>query len=124
MTRHASRPEGTAASGKGTAHVEIIFQLQAEHRTQRMAQITTTIVNKLGLHARAAAKFVSVTGGYGAQVRIKAGERNADGKSIMAVMMLAARQGTQLEIDAHGDDAEQLLAELLQLIEGRFGEEE
>ena len=89
-----------------------------------MAQITTTIVNKLGLHARAAAKFVSVTGGYGAQVRIKAGERNADGKSIMAVMMLAARQGTQVEIDAHGDDAEQLLAELLQLIEGRFGEEE
>ena len=89
-----------------------------------MAQITTTIINKLGLHARAAAKFVSVTGGYGASVRVKAGGRNADGKSIMAVMMLAARQGTAIEIEATGEDAELLLSNLAQLIEGRFGEEE
>ena len=89
-----------------------------------MPQITTTIINKLGLHARAAAKFVSVTGGYGATVRIKVGERSADGKSIMAVMMLAARQGTPIEIEAMGEDAEQLLTELSQLIEGRFGEDE
>lgn len=89
-----------------------------------MAQITTTIINKLGLHARAAARFVSVTGGYGATVRIKVGERSADGKSIMAVMMLAARQGTEVIIEASGEDAEQLLTELRELIEGRFGEEE
>ena len=89
-----------------------------------MPQVTTTIINKLGLHARAAAKFVGVTGGYGARVRIRAGERSADGKSIMGVMMLAARQGTQIEIEAEGDDADQLLASLLQLIEQRFGEEE
>lgn len=86
--------------------------------------ISTTIVNKLGLHARAAAKFVSVTGGYGASVRIRCGERRADGKSIMAVMMLAARQGADLEIEATGEDAEQMLSELTQLIANRFGEEE
>ena len=89
-----------------------------------MAQITTTIINKLGLHARAAAKFVSVTGGYGASVRISVGARSADGKSIMGVMMLAARQGTEVVIDATGDDADPLLNELTRLIEGRFGEEE
>ena len=89
-----------------------------------MAQITTTIINKLGLHARAAAKFVSISGGFAASVRVRAGERSADGKSIMAVMMLAARQGTAIEIEASGEDAEQMLASLTQLIENRFGEEE
>lgn len=86
--------------------------------------ITTPIVNKLGLHARAAAKFVSVTGGYGASLRVRCGERSADGKSIMAVMMLAARQGANLDIEATGDDAQQMLTELAELIANRFGEEE
>jgi phosphocarrier protein len=82
------------------------------------------IVNRLGLHARAAAKFVTMASGFEADIRLGRGERQVNGKSIMGVMMLAAGKGTQLEIVAEGDDAEQALAELQKLVEDRFGEDE
>jgi len=82
------------------------------------------IINKLGLHARAAAKFVGEAGHYGSTVRLRHRGDWVDGKSIMAVMMLAAGCGSVLEIEVEGQDEEDALAALQQLVEDRFGEGE
>ena len=89
-----------------------------------MVSCRVTIVNKLGLHARAAAKFVGCASAYGCRVRAGQGDRLVDGKSIMAVMMLAAGKGTVLTLEADGDDEEAALAALCTLIENRFDEDE
>ena len=81
-----------------------------------------TIVNKLGLHARAAAKFVTLASGFASQITLKRGEREVNGKSIMGVMMLAAGRGTVVEICAEGDDAGEAIDKLVALIEDRFDE--
>ena len=83
-----------------------------------------TIINRLGLHARAAAKFVTVASGFAADVRLVRGDREVNGKSIMGVMMLAAGKGTRLSLVAEGEDAEAALERLEQLIQDRFGEAE
>ena len=83
-----------------------------------------TIVNKLGLHARAAAKFVTCASGFASDITVRRGERDVNGKSIMGVMMLAAAQGTEIEIEAHGADAEAALDALEDLVASRFGEDE
>ena len=82
------------------------------------------IVNKLGLHARAAAKFVTLASGFASQITLKRGKREVNGKSIMGVMMLAAGEGTVVEICAEGDDAGEALDKLATLIEERFDESE
>ena len=83
-----------------------------------------TIVNKLGLHARAAAKFVTCANRYGSEIQLERNGQRVNGKSIMGVMMLAAGRGTQLTLITEGDD-EQAAAEALgDLIEQRFGEAE
>ena len=82
------------------------------------------IVNKLGLHARAAAKLVTLASRFASDIRLVKGQREVNAKSIMGVMMLAASRGTQLEIQASGEDAEQALERLAELIQQRFGEEE
>ncbi len=82
------------------------------------------IVNKLGLHARAAAKFVTLESGFASQITLKRGKREVNGKSIMGVMMLAAGEGTVVEICAEGDDAGEALDKLATLIEERFDESE
>ena len=82
------------------------------------------IVNKLGLHARAAAKFVKVASGFDSSIQVARGSRVVNGKSIMGVMMLAAGKGTSLELIAEGKDEALAVAELIRLIEGRFGEAE
>lgn len=82
------------------------------------------IINRLGLHARAAAKFVTVASRYAAEIRLLHGSREVNGKSIMGVMMLAAGKGTRLQLLASGEDAEQALEHLQQLVEDRFGEAE
>ena len=84
---------------------------------------TVAIINKLGLHARAAAKFVQVASGFGCEINIKHGSREVSGKSIMGVMMLAVGKGTEIEILAHGSDANQALEALEKLVLDRFGEE-
>ncbi len=89
-----------------------------------MPQREVTIVNKLGLHARAAAKLVTAASGFAAEIKLRRGEREVNGKSIMGVMMLAASQGTAIELVAEGDDAENALDTLAQLIADRFGEAE
>ncbi len=83
-----------------------------------------TIVNKLGLHARAAAKLVTCASGFSAEVTVRRGDKEVNGKSIMGVMMLAAAKGTDIELAASGDDAGAALDALEALIADRFGEEE
>lgn len=82
------------------------------------------IINKLGLHARAAAKFVTLAAGFDAEIRLIRGNREINGKSIMGVMMLAAGCGTSLELRATGPEAEQALDHLENLILRRFDEGE
>ena len=89
-----------------------------------MTSIELQIVNKLGLHARAAAKFATLARNFSSEIQIEKEQRIVNGKSIMGIMMLAAGQGTMLKIHADGDDAKQALSELKQLIEDRFGETE
>jgi len=89
-----------------------------------MPTLQTTIINKLGLHARAAAKFVKTASAFESSVTLRRGEREVNGKSILGVMMLAASRGTEVEIDAEGPDADAALEALRTLIDGRFGEPE
>jgi phosphocarrier protein HPr len=81
-----------------------------------------SITNPLGLHARAAAKFVHTAGRYAAQVRVARGEREVDGKSIMGLLLLAAAQGTAIRITADGADEAEAIAALCSLIERGFDE--
>lgn len=82
------------------------------------------IVNKLGLHARAAAKFVTLASGFRSGIEVVHGTRKVNGKSIMGVMMLAASKGKIIEIHADGEDEEYALEQLTQLVENKFGEDE
>jgi len=84
---------------------------------------TVTIINKLGLHARAAAKLVTLASKFEADVRVRKDGKEVSGKSIMGVMMLAAAKGSQVTLVAQGEDAAQALAELEELVAERFGEE-
>lgn len=88
------------------------------------AHRSVTIVNKLGLHARAAAKFVTLASRFNSDIQLVRDGRAVNAKSIMGVMMLAAGKGVSLELRAAGEDAEQAVAELEQLIKERFGEAE
>ncbi|MEX2489042.1 MAG: HPr family phosphocarrier protein [Pseudomonadales bacterium] len=83
-----------------------------------------TIINKLGLHARAASKFVSTAQAYSANITVRVGDRSANGKSIMAMMVLQGVPGTELEIYCEGDDEEDACQAIVSLINDRFGEEE
>jgi phosphocarrier protein len=83
-----------------------------------------TIINKLGLHARAAAKLVQVASGFEADIRLLKDSQEVNGKSIMGVMMLAAGRGTKIEIVATGRDEQVAIDKIAELIANRFGEEE
>ena len=82
------------------------------------------VVNKLGLHARAAAKLVKVAGGYRCAIRLDFGGKEADAKSIMGVMMLAASQGSELKLVAEGEDAARAADAVCELFADCFGEGE
>jgi phosphocarrier protein len=81
------------------------------------------IVNKYGLHARPAAEFVKLANRFASDIWIRKDDVEVSGKSIMGVMMLAAESGSMVEIRAAGDDAEQAVGALVQLVESRFGED-
>lgn len=84
-----------------------------------------TIINKLGLHARAAAKFVGVAGRFPCQVKVgRTPESLVDGKSIMAVMMLAAGKGTAVHLHTEGEQDAEALQALCELINNYFDEGE
>lgn len=82
------------------------------------------ISNKLGLHARASAKFVATANRFLSRLNVSKGNQTINGKSIMSVMMLAATQGTELTLQFNGVDEEDMAIAMLALIEGRFGEPE
>ena len=82
------------------------------------------IINKLGLHARAAAKLVSCAGSYRSNVFLLRNGQRVNGKSIMGVMMLAANQGSFLQLEVDGEDEAEALQALIDLINDRFGEEQ
>jgi len=86
--------------------------------------ITLNIINKLGLHARAAAKLVETVAPFQASVRIGRGERLVDARSIMALLMLGAGQGSSLQLHVSGDDADNALAAVQSLVARRFDEAE
>jgi len=85
--------------------------------------VRAIIKNQKGLHARAAAKFVKVVGGFDAEIRVLKGEMDVQGGSIMGLMMLAAGIGSELEIRASGASAKAAIEAILDLIERRFDED-
>ena len=82
------------------------------------------VVNKLGLHARAAAKLVNLASGFASDVEIEKDGRRVNGKSIMSVMMLAASQGSSLTLHVSGSDEQEALQQVVALIDQKFGEGE
>ena len=84
---------------------------------------SVTIDNKYGLHARPAMQFVEIASRFASAVRLVRGQKCADAKSIMEVLMLAAEKGTHLKITAEGDDAEEAVAALSELVASKFDEE-
>lgn len=89
-----------------------------------MIKTTVTIINKLGLHARASAKFVSTAARFQSHIEVIKASQRVNGKSIMGVMMLAAAQGSELTLEITGPDELQAHEALLQLINNFFGEGE
>ena len=88
-----------------------------------MLQISTTITHDVGLHARPAALFVQTAKRYASTITVHYGERRANAKSMLQIVTLAAKQGAELTLHAEGDDAEQALQALRQLVETNFNEE-
>ncbi len=84
----------------------------------------TKIINKLGLHARAAAKIVTLTNNYKCNIQIKNGRKIADAKSIMKLLMLSAPRGTEITIIANGIDESNAIKSLMNLIKNKFDENE
>ncbi|SAI71881.1 phosphocarrier protein HPr [Bordetella ansorpii] len=82
------------------------------------------ISNKLGLHARAAAKLTQLASRYQSEIFISRDAKRVNAKSIMGVMMLAAGMGVTVRLDASGNDAEQALADIQSLFDSKFGEHE
>lgn len=89
-----------------------------------MPTIDIVIRNKLGLHARAAAKLTQLAGKFSSDIFIARGAQRVNAKSIMGVMMLAAGLGVTVKIDATGPDADQALGDIQLLFDNKFGEQE
>jgi phosphocarrier protein HPr len=89
-----------------------------------MIQTTTTITNKLGLHARASAKLTKLAGSFPCEVWMSRNERRVNAKSIMGVMMLAAGMGSQVLLETAGEREQEAMDALLALIHDKFGEGE
>ena len=88
-----------------------------------MVSQSVTVVNELGMHARAAAKFVHLATRFTARVKVARQGREMDGKSIMGILLLAAARGSLITISADGADEEAVIAALAALVESGFGED-
>lgn len=89
-----------------------------------MPQRSLPIINRLGLHARAAARFVNLAAEFEADIRVRRDDKDVDGKSILGLLTLAAARGTNIEVHTEGADAQLALDALDGLVSGRFGEDE
>jgi len=87
-----------------------------------MIEKEIVIQNRLGLHARAAAKFVHTANNFKSKITLAKGSRRIDGKSILGILMLAAAQGTELTLRVEGPDEREACRGLVDLIDGKFGE--
>ena len=87
-----------------------------------MIRFETSIVNRLGLHARAAAQLVRMANGFSSNVHLIKSSQSANAKTIMEVLMLGAAQGEDLVIEAHGDDEKEAVEAIVKLINFRFNE--
>ncbi len=101
----------------------VLFYVLKETK-KPMLEDQATICNKLGLHARAAAKFVATASEFDAEIEIEKDGKRVNGKSIMGVMMLAASKGTNLKLFIEGNDAEAAMDKIKKLILARFDEDE
>ena len=88
-----------------------------------MKEIETQVANRLGLHARAAARFVQLASRFESRITVCKDTSRVDGKSILGLLTLAAREGTLLRLTAEGSDAGEALAQLDTLVRDRFGED-
>ena len=88
-----------------------------------MTSQNVTVVNQLGMHARAAAKFVHLATRYQAQVKVARDQREMDGKSIMGILLLSAARGSTITISADGDDERDAVDALVSLVQSGFGED-
>ncbi len=88
-----------------------------------MLQQKIEIINKLGLHARAAAKLVTLASSFACDIKLEFNNKQVNGKSIMGVMMLAAARGSEITLVTDGSDEELAMQKLTELINGKFGEE-
>ena len=88
-----------------------------------MVSTTVTVVNQLGMHARAAAKFVHVANRFASRIRVSRQGREMDGKSIMGLLLLAAARGTTIVISADGSDEREAVKALVSLVVEGFGED-
>ena len=88
-----------------------------------MTSQTVTVVNQLGMHARAAAKFVHLATRYQSRVTVARDRREMDGKSIMGILLLAAARGSMITISADGGDEQEAVAALVALVASGFGED-
>ena len=89
-----------------------------------MVEQEIEIINKLGLHARAATKFANTANRFSSSVTVQHSGKSIDGKSIMSLMLLAAAKGSKIHLCVEGEDSDQALAALVELINNRFDEEE
>jgi phosphocarrier protein HPr len=89
-----------------------------------MAQLTVELTNRLGLHARAAAKFVHTASQYSARVMVRHNDEEVNGKSILGLLLLAAPCGSRLTVTATGTDEDSALSAIAALVHDRFGEGE
>lgn len=89
-----------------------------------MIKTQVTIINQLGLHARASAKFVATASKFISQLKVSRGSQTVNGKSIMGIMMLAASKGSELTLEIDGEDELEMEKMIVALINNRFGEAE
>ena len=87
-----------------------------------MIKSNITIINKLGLHARASAKLTKLAGGFQSEVHLSRNGRRVNAKSIMGVMMLAAGLGSDVELETEGADEQAAMDAIRALVDGKFGE--
>ncbi len=87
-----------------------------------MRSSDVAVVNQLGVHARAAAKFVHLANRFESRIRVARDARDMDGKSILGILLLAAARGTMIKITAEGPDEQEAVAALVALVESGFGE--
>ena len=88
-----------------------------------MPEVTVTIIHEVGLHARPASMFVQIAAKYRSDIEVTHGETTANAKSILGILTLGAHQGAEITIKAEGEDAEEALQALEQLVLDNFGED-